>query len=104
MGKTLPQALVTPLRTKGRKQLPKPTITNEFRDDENRLRVVKREEFVGRRRQLQNCLRTLKTDFEKVGVVTVSDRSLDFGGKGLRAIAVLAPAIELNTYTIKVLG
>ncbi|MEA5606016.1 CHAT domain-containing protein [Nostoc sp. UHCC 0252] len=66
---TLPEALVTTLRTRGRKQLPKPSTTVEFRDDENRLRVAKREDFVGRRRQLQNCLRTLKTDFDKVGIL-----------------------------------
>lgn len=66
---TLPEALVTTLRTSGRRQLPKPSIALEFRDDENRLRVARREDFVGRRRQLQNCLRTLKTDFDKVGIL-----------------------------------
>ncbi len=66
---TLPQALVTPFHTEGREQLPKPSTKIEFWDDENRLRVVRREDFVGRRRQLQNCLRTLKTDDEKVGVL-----------------------------------
>jgi hypothetical protein len=66
---TLPEALVTPKETQGRKKLPKPSTTVEFRDDENRLRVAKREDFVGRRRQLQNCLRTLKTDFDKVGIL-----------------------------------
>ncbi|OCQ89578.1 hypothetical protein BCD67_13345 [Oscillatoriales cyanobacterium USR001] len=65
----LPQALVTPLRTKGRKQLPKPTTTSEFRDDEQRLRVARRKDFVGRRRQLQNCLRNLKGDNDKVGIL-----------------------------------
>jgi hypothetical protein len=44
-------------------------VSSEFRDDEKRLRVISRENFVGRRRQLQNCLRTLKTDQEKVGVL-----------------------------------
>ncbi|MBE5230301.1 MAG: GUN4 domain-containing protein [Microcystis aeruginosa PMC 728.11] len=82
VGNTLPQALVTPLRTPKRTQLPKPTITREFRDDENRLRVVKREEFVGRRRQLQNCLRTLKTDDDKVGVLIYG-----MGGWGKSSIA-----------------
>jgi len=82
VGNTLPQALVTPLRTPQRTQLPKPTITREFRDDENRLRVVRREEFVGRRRQLQNCLRTLKTDWEKVGVLIHG-----MGGWGKSSIA-----------------
>ena len=66
---TLPEQLVTPLKTRGRIQLPKPTTTQEFRDDEKRLRVASRADFVGRRRQLQNCLRTLKTDDDKVGVL-----------------------------------
>jgi hypothetical protein len=78
----LPGALVTPLRTKGRKQLPKPTMSLEFRDDEKRLRVISRENFVGRRRQLQNCLRTLKTDQEKVGVLLHG-----MGGLGKSSIA-----------------
>lgn len=82
VGHTLPQALVTPLRTKGRKQLPKPMTTIEFRDEEKRLRVASREEFVGRRRQLQNCLRTFKTDFDKVGVLIHG-----MGGWGKSSIA-----------------
>ncbi|MDB9514603.1 GUN4 domain-containing protein [Kamptonema animale CS-326] len=77
----LPQALVTPKNTRGRKQLPKPT-TIEFRDDEQRLRVVRREDFVGRRRQLQNCLRTLKVDNDKVGVLIQG-----MGGWGKSSIA-----------------
>ena len=75
---SLPQALVT----RGRKQLPRPQTPLEFRDDENRLRVAKREELVGRRRQLQNCLRTLKTDEEKVGVLIHG-----MGGLGKSSIA-----------------
>ena len=78
----LPGALVTPLRTRGRKQLPKPMVSSEFRDDEKRLRVISRENFVGRRRQLQNCLRTLKTDREKVGVLLHG-----MGGLGKSSIA-----------------
>ncbi|QIR38512.1 CHAT domain-containing protein [Tolypothrix sp. PCC 7910] len=79
---TLPEALVTTLRTRGRKQLPKPSTKVEFRDDQNRLRVVKREDFVGRRRQLQNCLRTLRTDFDKVGILIQG-----MGGWGKSTIA-----------------
>ncbi|MGK7952882.1 MAG: GUN4 domain-containing protein [Xenococcaceae cyanobacterium] len=83
VGNTLPQALVTSLRTKGRKKLPKPTTSLKFRDDdEKQLRVVTREEFVGRRRQLQNCLRTLKTDYEKVGILLHG-----MGGWGKSSIA-----------------
>jgi len=79
---TLPEALVTTLRTKGRKQLPKPSTTVEFRDDEKRLRVARREDFVGRRRQLQNCLRTLRTDYDKVGILIQG-----MGGWGKSTIA-----------------
>ncbi|MDJ0577806.1 MAG: AAA family ATPase, partial [Xenococcaceae cyanobacterium MO_234.B1] len=79
---SLPQGLVTSLRTRGRKKLTKPNPILEFRDDENRLRVASREEFVGRRRQLQNCLRTLKTDDEKVGVLLHG-----MGGWGKSSIA-----------------
>ena len=82
VGDILPQALVTPLRTPRRQPLPKPITTTEFRDDENRLRVASREEFVGRRRQLQNCLRTLRTDSDKVGVLIHG-----MGGWGKSSIA-----------------
>ncbi|MEH1779736.1 MAG: GUN4 domain-containing protein [Nostoc sp.] len=79
---TLSGALVTTLRTPRRKQLPKPSNEVEFRDDEKRLRVTTREGFVGRRRQLQNCLRILKTDFDKVGVLIHG-----MGGWGKSSIA-----------------
>jgi CHAT domain-containing protein len=74
----LPGALVA----RGRKQFPKPMVSSEFRDDEKRLRVISRENFVGRRPQLQNCLRTLKTDQEKVGVLLHG-----MGGLGKSSIA-----------------
>ncbi|MBD2512003.1 GUN4 domain-containing protein [Nostoc muscorum FACHB-395] len=77
-----PGALVTPLRTPKRKQLPKPSNEIEFRDDEKRLRVATRENFVGRRRQLQNCLRTLKVDYDKVGLLIHG-----MGGWGKSSIA-----------------
>ena len=48
----------------------------------NSLRVASREEFVGRRRQLQNCLRTLKRDYDKVGVLLHG-----MGGWGKSSIA-----------------
>ncbi|WP_242063050.1 GUN4 domain-containing protein [Nostoc sp. FACHB-145] len=79
---TLPGALVTPLRTPKRKQLPNPSNEVEFRDDEKRLRVATRKNFVGRRRQLQNCLRILRTDFDKVGVLIHG-----MGGWGKSSIA-----------------
>jgi len=79
---TLPQALVTSLKTRGRRQLPRPSTILEFRDDEKRLRVANRENFVGRRRQLQNCLRTLKTEPDKVGILIYG-----MGGLGKSSIA-----------------
>ncbi len=79
---SLPQALVTPLMIRGRQKLPKTTTTIEFRDDEKRLRVARREDFVGHRRQLQNCLRTLKTDYDKVGILIQG-----MGGWGKSSIA-----------------
>lgn len=79
---TLSGALVTSLRTARRKQLPKLSNEVEFRDNEKRLRVATRENFVGRRRQLQNCLRALKTDFDKVGVLIHG-----MGGWGKSSIA-----------------
>ena len=78
----LPGALVTAPRTRGRKRAPAPTVTDRFIDSEKRLRLLPRTEFVGRRRQLQNCLRVLKTDGEKVGVLLQG-----MGGWGKSAIA-----------------
>ena len=82
VAETLPGALVTPLRTPGRKPAPSYVRTREFRDPQGKLRVATREDFVGRRRQLQNCLRTLKTDLEKVGVLIYG-----MGGLGKSTIA-----------------
>ncbi|MDJ0553125.1 MAG: GUN4 domain-containing protein [Microcoleaceae cyanobacterium MO_207.B10] len=65
----LPGALVTPLRKPGRKPAPRDNKTiNEFRDPEGKLRVATRQDFVGRRRQLQNCLRAFKLD-DKLGIL-----------------------------------
>jgi CHAT domain-containing protein len=82
VAETLPCALVTPLRTPRRKPAPRHSKTVEFRDPQGKLRVATREDFVGRRRQLQNCLRTLKTDYEKVGVLIHG-----MGGLGKSTIA-----------------
>ncbi len=76
---TLPQMLVTPVNTRGRTQLPKP----KFRDSDQQLKVARGEDFVGRRRQLQNCLRILKIDNDKVGVLIHG-----MGGLGKSSIAI----------------
>jgi tetratricopeptide (TPR) repeat protein len=57
---TLPGQLVTTLRTRGRKPAPKPSVTEQFLDPAGTVKVPTRGSFVGRRRQLQNCLRALR--------------------------------------------
>ncbi len=78
VAETIPGALVK----RGRKPVPRPTHTDKFVDPERKLRVAKRETFVGRRRQLQNCLRVLKTSTEEVGVLIHG-----MGGLGKSTIA-----------------
>ncbi|MBE9082842.1 GUN4 domain-containing protein [Tolypothrix sp. LEGE 11397] len=75
---TLPGALVK----RGRKPVPPPSVTPKYIDSEGKLRVATRETFVGRRRQLQNCLRTLKTSSEEIGVLIHG-----MGGLGKSTIA-----------------
>ena len=78
VGEILPGSLVR----RGRKPAVRRSATSKFLDREGRVRVATRENFVGRRRQLQNCLRTLRTDYEKFGIVIHG-----FGGLGKSTIA-----------------
>ncbi len=66
---TLPGELVTPLRKRGRKPAPPLSVATQFLDPAGKVKVPTRESFVGRRRQLQNCLRSLKPPSEMVGVL-----------------------------------
>jgi tetratricopeptide (TPR) repeat protein len=66
---TLPGELVTPLRSRGRKPAPPPTVATQFLDPAGKVKVPTRESFVGRRRQLQNCLRALTQSPEELGVL-----------------------------------
>ena len=67
---SLPGELVTPLRTPGRKPAPPLSVSTEFLDPvTKKIKVPKRESFVGRRRQLQSCLRTLIQSTEEIGVL-----------------------------------
>ena len=75
---TLPGELVK----RGRKPVSRPSVAQEFLDPEKKLRVATRETFVGRRRQLQNCLRTLKTSSQEIGVLIHG-----MGGLGKSTIA-----------------
>ncbi|MBW4504387.1 MAG: tetratricopeptide repeat protein [Scytonema hyalinum WJT4-NPBG1] len=63
---TLPGELVTSWNTRGRKPAPRPSVATRLFDPHGERKVPTRENFVGRRRQLQNCLREL---IEKTGVL-----------------------------------
>jgi tetratricopeptide (TPR) repeat protein len=66
---SLPGELVTPLRTPGRKPAPPLSVSTEFLDPAGKVKVPTRESFVGRRLQLQDCLRTLTQSMEEIGVL-----------------------------------
>jgi CHAT domain-containing protein len=83
VGDSLPGALVTRLRTPRRKKLSKSPYKPEKIASKVKYCVATRRDFVGRRRQLQNCLRTLKTDLNKVGVLIQG-----MGGLGKSSIAI----------------
>ncbi len=83
VAKKLPGALVTALNEPGRKPAPLPTATNKFLDSQEKVRVATRETFIGRRRQLQNCLRELRNlQQDKIGVLIHG-----MGGLGKSTIA-----------------
>ncbi|MEH2109525.1 tetratricopeptide repeat protein [Nostoc sp.] len=65
----LPSSLVTPLRTRGRKPAPPLSVSTQFLDPAGKVKVPTRESFVGRRRQLQNCLRVLSQSTHEIGVL-----------------------------------
>ncbi|MBD2603391.1 tetratricopeptide repeat protein [Scytonema hofmannii FACHB-248] len=65
----LPSSLVTPLRTRGRKPAPALSVSTQFLDPAGKVKVPTRESFVGRRRQLQSCLRVLIQSTDEVGVL-----------------------------------
>ncbi|MEH1800394.1 MAG: CHAT domain-containing protein [Nostoc sp.] len=65
----LPGSLVTPLRKPGRKPAPPLSVSTQFLDPAGKVKVPTRESFVGRRRQLQNCLRVLNQSTDEVGVL-----------------------------------
>ncbi|NMG06406.1 tetratricopeptide repeat protein [Brasilonema sp. UFV-L1] len=63
---TLPGELVTPWNTPRRKPAPRPSVAPRLFEQDGNRKVATRESFVGRRRQIQNCLREL---IEKTGVL-----------------------------------
>ena len=76
--KLLSQALVT----KGQEAQANFEGEAIFRDPAGRMKVADRNNFVGRRRQLQNCLKALKVDKNKIGVLLHG-----MGGLGKSTIA-----------------
>ncbi|WNZ28063.1 CHAT domain-containing protein (plasmid) [Leptolyngbya sp. NK1-12] len=85
---TLPEALVK----QGQRPVPRKSAASQFLDPAGNVRVATRETFVGRRRQLQNCLRVLKIEHDKVGVLIHG-----MGGLGKSAIAARL-CDRLSTY------
>jgi tetratricopeptide (TPR) repeat protein len=79
---SLPGELVTPLRKLGRKPAPPLSVSTEFLDPAGKVKVPTRESFVGRRRQLQSCLRTLTQSTEEIGVLIHG-----MGGLGKSSVA-----------------
>jgi hypothetical protein len=70
VGQTLPGPLVKPSRTKGWQRAERASMATEFLDPlTKKIKVPTRESFVGRRRQLQSCLRALAPYSETLGVV-----------------------------------
>lgn len=82
VAETLPAALVTAPRTPRRIRAPRPSVSSEFLDpDTQQVKVVGREGFVGRRRQIQACLRSFQNP-ELAGVLIHG-----MGGLGKSALA-----------------
>ena len=68
VAENLPGSLVTTVKTPRRKRAPKPTVTEQFLDAAGKqVKVPSREAFVGRRRQIQKCLKALNSNL--VGVL-----------------------------------
>ncbi len=65
----MPGALVTPRKTPGRKKAKPPSFASRFLDSQGEVKVVSRENFIGRRRFLQGCIRSLRYDSEKTGIL-----------------------------------
>ena len=81
VAESLPGALVTPQNTERRKKALLPKVTTRAFDQAGKTIVPTYENFIGRRRQLQNCIKNLK-DSEAVGVLIYG-----MGGLGKSSIA-----------------
>ncbi|MGM3306443.1 tetratricopeptide repeat protein [Anabaena sp. WFMT] len=80
---SLPGELVKPKGTPGWKPAPPPSVSTEFLDPvTQKTKVCTRESFVGRRRQLQSCLKTLTQSTQEIGVLIYG-----MGGLGKSSLA-----------------
>ncbi len=83
VGDVLPGALVTSPRYPQRKPAPLPSHVEKFLDPATQqMKVPDRKSFVGRRRQLQNCLRALRPPSDQIGVLIYG-----MGGLGKSSLA-----------------
>ncbi|MDB9391820.1 CHAT domain-containing protein [Microcystis aeruginosa] len=83
---SIPEALV---RRGQRKPLPPVSVVDQFVDPETKyLRVATRETFIGRRRDLQDCLQVLKKPFDNPKAIHKAGVFLQgFGGNGKSTLA-----------------
>jgi len=79
----MPGALVTPLKTPKREKAKPPSFAStRFLDTQGKVKVVSRENFIGRRRFLQRCIKSLRYDSDKIGVLLFG-----MGGIGKSSLA-----------------
>lgn len=83
---SIPEALV---KRGQKKPLPPVSVVDQFVDPETKyLRVAKRETFIGRRRDLQDCLQVLKKPFDNPKAIHKAGVFLQgFGGNGKSTLA-----------------
>jgi len=83
---SIPEALV---RRGQKKPLPPVSVVDQFVDPETKyLRVATRETFIGRRRDLQDCLQVLKNPFDNPKAIRKAGVFLQgFGGNGKSTLA-----------------
>ena len=82
---SIPEALV---RRGQKKPLPPVSVVDQFVDPETKyLRVATRETFIGRRRDLQDCLQVLKKPFNSKAIRKAGVFLQGFGGNGKSTLA-----------------
>lgn len=82
---SIPEALV---KRGQKKPLPPVSVVDQFVDPETKyLRVATRETFIGRRRDLQDCLQVLKKPFNSKAIPKAGVFLQGFGGNGKSTLA-----------------